>query len=142
MANPNPAYAGTATALYITGAGSANLANDITNYCSEIVPTYNGQRLDTTTMGNTSRQFIRGFLENGYQVRGVWDTTIDGIMMGLMTAGTAGPIRYAPSGSASGLVKHDGTATLISYSPPSNVNEAVTWSAEFAVNGSVTRSTF
>ncbi len=142
MATQPSANAGTATYFAVTSAGGANLGTELTGYVRNVEPTYNGQRIDITTMGNTSRRYLTGFLENGYRLSGVWDTTLDGILFPLLTAGSAAPIRYGPAGTATGKARHDSTAVLTAYSPPSDVNDAVTWTAEYAVDGVVSRSTF
>ena len=140
MANPS-ANAGTASTMSVTGAGSANLGFDLTNYITSIQPSYARARLDVTTLGNTARRFIGGFVENGYELEGVWDTTLDALMFPLVTAGSAAPIVYYPAGTASGKTRHDSTAVLLSYSPPTGTEQAVTWTASYAVEGSVSRTT-
>ena len=140
MANPS-ANAGTASTMSITAVGGANLGFDLTNYLTSIQPSYTRARIETTTLGNTARRFIGGFVENGYELEGVWDTTIDIVLLALLTAGTAGPITYFPAGTASGKTRHDSTAVLLSYSPPTGRDSAVTWTASYAVEGSVSRTT-
>src|SRR3990167_9233305 len=95
MANPS-ANAGTASTMSITASGGANLGFDLTQYLTSIQPSYARARIDTTTLCNTSRRFVGGFVENGYELEGVWDTTLDATMLPLVSAGTAGPIVYYP----------------------------------------------
>ena len=140
MANPS-ANAGTASTMSITASGGANLGFDLTQYLTSIQPSYARARIDTTTLGNTSRRFIGGFVENGYELEGVWDTTLDETMLPLVSAGTAGPIVYYPAGTASGKTRHDSTAVMTAYQPPTDRESAVTWSASYAVEGAVTRTT-
>jgi hypothetical protein len=139
MTNPT-ANLGSATYFAITPSASA--LTDVSQYHTTITPTYAAPRIDTTTMGNTTRNSISGYIENGYTVAGGWDTTVDGYYMGILGAGTPSAIVYGPGGSVTGKAKHSSNATCISYSPPSDRDAAVTFTAEFAVNGAVTRATF
>ncbi len=140
MANPS-ANAGTASAMSVTAVGGANLGFDLTNYLTSIQPSYTRARIDTTTLGNTSRRFIGGFVENGYEVEGVWDTTLDATLFPLQTAGTAAPIAYFPAGNASGKTRHDSTAVWVGYTVPTDRESAVTWTGSIAVEGAVSRTT-
>lgn len=140
MANPT-ANAGTASVFVITASGGSNLGSDITQYTTSIRPNYEGARIDVTTLGNTSRRKISGFKDNSIDVEGVWDTTIDGILMAIL-AGSAAPIRYGPAGTASGNAQHNGTAVLTAYSAPTDRESAVTWTGRWEVNGDMTRTTY
>jgi len=137
---PNPsANLGSATYFAFTLSGGA--LTDVSQYHSAVRPSYAAPRVDTTTFGNTTRNSISGYIENGYVVEGVWDTTIDGYYMAVL-AGTIAPVVYGPGGSVAAKAKHASSATCISYSPPSDKDNAVTFTAEWACNGPVTRTTF
>ena len=140
MANPS-ANAGTASAMSVTAVGGANLGFDLTQYLTSIQPSYTRARIETTTLGNTSRRFIGGFVENGYELEGVWDTTLDGTLFPLLSAGSAAPIVYYPAGTSSGKTRHDSTAVWTGYSPPTDRESAVTWTGSIAVEGAVSRTT-
>lgn len=139
MTNPS-ANLGSATYFAWTRAGQGSVT-DMSNYHRKITPRYAAPRVDTTTMGNSARRAISGFIENGYDVEGVWDTTIDGYYMSVL-GGTAAAGIYGPAGSVSAKAKHSGSWVCIAYSPPADIEEAVTFTATWEVDGAVTASTF
>ena len=138
---PTPdATLGSATYFAVTPAGSAAVTN-ISNWCTRVTPRYNAPMKPIPTMGNSAMRKLSGFKENGYDVEGVWDTEIDGYLMG-MNGGTAAPGIYGAAGSVSGKAKHSSNLICTAYSPPSDVENAVTFRATFEVDGAVTRTTF
>lgn len=139
MTNPN-ANLGSVSYLALTGAGGT-VPTDVTQWCRDIKPRYVAPRKDTTTMGNRSRRGIASFIENGYDIEGIYDKTVDAFFMGIL-GGTAAAGVYGPHGSASGEAKHSSNMFCTAYQPPSNVDEAVSFTATLEVNGDVTRTTF
>lgn len=139
MTNPT-ANLGSATYFAFTRAGQGSVT-DMSQYHRKITPRYNAPRKDTTTMGNSDRRGIAGFKENGYEVEGIWDTTIDSYYMAVL-AGTSAPAIYGPAGSVSAKAKHSSNIFCTAYSAPANIDDAVTFTATWEVDGAVTVSTF
>src|SRR5262245_5679161 len=96
--------------------------------------------IDVTTLGNTERQFILGFKSAELSGEGVWDPSADVVLFS-QRGGTASPIRYSPQGTASGKIYYSGTAILKDYSPPTDVEAAVTFSFEYRITNGLTRGT-
>lgn len=92
---------------------------------------------ETSTMGDTWREYIAGLKNGTFDVEGIHDTT-PGTLLPAMLGGTAAPFTYAPQGTASGNVKITGRCILTGYSAPSGINDAVTFAASFQMSGAGT----
>lgn len=139
MTNPT-ANLGSAVYVALTHAGAGSVTDD-SNYFRRITPRLQAPRRDTTTFGNTYRKGIAGFKTVGYDVEGVWDSSVHAIMMGIW-GGTAAPFIVGPAGTATGKAKDSGSWFCTDYSYPANVDEEVTFTATFEIDGPLTSGTF
>lgn len=130
--------AGTAAKLFITN--SANLDTDASPYITKIDLKMPVDEIEVTTLGNTERQYLAGFKSAELTGEGVWDPTIDAVFF-TQRGGTAAPIRYSPQGTASGKIFYSGTGVLKDYSPPTDVDAAVTFTFEYRITNGLTRGT-
>lgn len=139
MTNP-AANLGSATYVALTHAGGTAVTDD-SQYFRKFTPRLSAPRRDTTTFGNGSRKKIAGFKDGVYDAEGVWDSAIHAIMMGIW-GGTAAPFILGPAGTATGKAKDSGSWICTDYSYPTTVDEEVTFTATFEVDGNVTSGTF
>jgi hypothetical protein len=127
--------AGTAAVLHLTSQAGTDYDFNATPYITNIAPDWPVDELDVTTLGETSgeRQFISGFKSATMGVEGIYDPTADAKFFA-MRGGTPAPGRYYPQGTASGKPYFQGTFVMTNYSPPTDVDSAVTFTGSFRIN--------
>lgn len=131
---------GKSAALKVTAAAGTDLGTELTAYLTSIQPSFPVGTAQVTTMGDSDHEYLASIRDATLSCEGIYDPTPDAVLFGLR-GGTAAPIRYFPQGTASGKIYFDGNAILTSYEPPANLDEAVTFAAEFQFTGAVTRGT-
>ncbi len=130
--------AGTAAKLWISSA--TGLDTDLSPYVTKIDFKMIVDEIEVTTLGNTERQYVTGFKSATLSGEGVWDPTADAVMYGQRGA-TANAVRYSPQGTASGKIYYQGQAVQTDYSPPTDVQNAVTFTWAYRISNGLTRGT-
>jgi predicted secreted protein len=127
--------AGTAARLVLTSQGGTDYDFDASPYVTNVSPDWPVDEIDVTTIGETSqeRQFIAGFKSASMGVEGIFDPTADAKLFP-MRGGTPAPGRYYPQGTSTGKPFYQGTFVMTAYSPPTDVDSAVTFTAAFRIN--------
>lgn len=125
---------------------SSTLATNISSYLTSIdfPRTVDTAEVTTLNTSNGSKTYVTGLNDATISVEGVWSTTPDGIFALLLGASSGTTFWYqTPSTSAvtSPFVQYTGSAIVTAYNPPSGVGDAVTFSADLQVSGTVTRTT-
>ena len=124
---------------------SSTLATNISSYLTSIDFPRSVDTAEVTTFNtsNGSKTYVTGLNDATISVEGIWSTTPDGILSLLIGASSGTTFWYQTPSTAGGspFVQYTGGAILTSYSPPSGVGDAVTFSADFQVSGTVTRTT-
>lgn len=95
---------------------------------------------ETTAFGATFKSYIVGLRDATISVSGLWDSTVDGYIIG--TEPATRTFIFGPAGSTSGYVKYTGECILTNYSVSSPVGDVVTFSMDLQCTGGVTRTTF
>ena len=95
---------------------------------------------ETTAFGATSKSYIVGLRDATISVSGLFDSTVDGYIIG--TEPATRTFIFGPAGNTSGYVKYTGEAILTNYSVSSPVGDVVTFSLDLQCTGGVTRTTF
>lgn len=106
-----------------------------------------GERIDTTTLCDTSASSITGFTTWGLELTGLVDVALDGLFGANVGNGTLYTVAYAITDTtASQTVTYTWTASatvgglIESYSINTNVSEAIGFNGTVALNGSPVRS--
>ena len=125
---------------------SSTLATNISSYLTSIDFPRSVDTAEVTTFNtsNGSKTYVTGLNDATISVEGIWSTTPDGILSLLIGASSGTTFWYqTPSTSAvaAPFVQYTGGAILTSYNPPSGVGDAVTFSADFQISGTITRTT-
>lgn len=124
-------------ALADTGSVSRNLSNTITSVdFPETIDT-----AETTAFGASAKSYIVGLKDATISISGIWDSTVDGYIMGGSEPASRAFI-YGPAGSTAGNVKYTGSAIVTNYSISNPVGDVVTYSLDLQVTGAVTRTTY
>ena len=102
---------------------------------------------EVTAFGDQGTKNIPGLVNTSFSISGHFDSTVttgpDAVLGALMTGQTAtASFEYGPEGSTTGKVKYSGEAWISSYTAESSVSDKVSFSAEFQVDGVVTRGTY
>jgi uncharacterized protein YxjI len=95
---------------------------------------------DTTTFGATSKSYTVLLRDSKITINGYWDSTIDAHLAGII--GMSRSFEYGPQGSSAGSPKYTGNCILTSYNVEVSADDVMTFSAEFVVDGGVTRGTY
>lgn len=96
---------------------------------------------ETSSMGDSWRQFVTGLKDSAIPLEGNFDPTADGYLHDAFNAGTAGAWKFFPAGSATGSIFYNGTATVTSYEISADVGDAAKISAELQNSGTISRGT-
>ncbi len=112
---------------------------DISNVLNTIDFPESTDTAETTAFGASSRSYIVSLESATISISGMYDSTVDGYLKG-GTEPASRSFVYKP-GVASGDAIYAGEAILTSYSLSSPVGDVNTFSADFQVTGTVTRTT-
>ena len=119
---------------------SSGSLRDISTYVTSVDMSITADTAETTTFGSTSKSFVAGVKDGTFSIEGIWDPTVDGYLEGRV--GVVHSFVYGPEGNTAGDKKYSGECICTSYNPPSSIDDAVKWSAEFQVTGGVSRGAF
>jgi hypothetical protein len=102
---------------------------------------------EVTAFGDQGTKNIPGLVNTSFSISGHFDNTAvsgpDVVLGGLMTGQTAtATFEYGPEGSTTGKIKYSGECWITSYTAESGVGDKVSFSAEFQVDGVVTRGAY
>lgn len=102
--------------------------------------------LDTTTWGDSAREFIPGLKNGTISLNLKFDSQANSVdpLFGVMITAqtTTRSFEYGPEGSTAGKVKYSGECFCSRYTITGSVDGLVTATAELQVSGAVTRGTF
>lgn len=125
---------------------SGGTLRDISAYCDNVDFPRDQSSGESTGFQPTggSRTYEVGLNGATISVAGKWHATPDGYLAGLLnpTAGATSSFEYGPDGSSSGKIKYTGECFLTQYQESSPFDGVTTFSAQFQVNGVVTRTTY
>lgn len=120
---------------------------DISQYTNSVTLPEELEEVETTSFGATSRTYIAGFASGSVSLSGHYDKTFDTQMTALFDAFKAGTLatasfEYGPQGVTAGDPKRTGELIMTSYELGSEIEDPVSWSAEFRVSGTLTHGTY
>lgn len=93
---------------------------------------------ETTTLGNTAKQYVPGLDDGTFKCSGFFDPTADAALVAMKRAIV--PFIYQPQGAGTGKVQYAGNCILTSYNIGTNVSDAASGDAEWQITGAVTRT--
>ena len=96
--------------------------------------------VDVTTFGGNSKSYIAGLHDGTIPLEGVWDTTVDGYLEAIKTAGSVAFV-YAPAGNTAGNVTYSGNAILTSKNISQDMGSEISFSATLQITGDATAGT-
>lgn len=126
---------------------AAGVLTDISQYCNSCQLPQELEEVDVSAFGSTSRQFLAGFAGATFSIAGNWDRAHHTMMAAIYAAFRAGTLasvtfEYGPEGADVGDIKQTAEAVMLTYEKGSELEDPVTWSAEFRVSGIVTDTTY
>lgn len=98
--------------------------------------------LETTTFGDSSKDYIVGLKDSTISISGKFDPTLDSHMNGIYGQAATVSFEYGPNGSTGGYPKFTGECIVTDYSISGAVGDLVTVSIELQVTGNVTATTW
>jgi len=127
----------------------AGTPTDISAYVDNVDFPLSIETHETTTFGDSAKDYLPGLKDATISLSGKWDPTLDAHLGtiynnggGLTTGNGSLSFVFGPAGSTSGNIKYSGECFLTSFSVSDPVGDLVTWSADLQVTGAVTRGTY
>lgn len=121
---------------------SGGTLTDISAYCDSVDFPQTVETAETTTFGDSSKDYIVGLKDSTISIGGKWDSVLDGVLAPILGQTATVSFQYGPAGSTVSNVKYTGECFCTSYQVTGAVGDVVTFSAEFQVTGAVTRGTY
>lgn len=123
---------------------SAGASRVLSGRANTATLSFSSEAVDGTAFGESYRfKIADGIKDWSLSMAGVWDgaaSQVDEILYGILAACTSAC--YGPGGSTTGAVQYSGCAILNTYEVAGALEGMVTWSAEFAGSGSLSRGTW
>lgn len=113
---------------------------DLTSSITDVDFPREADLVDTSTLGDDDREYVKGLRGATVSANGFHDATIDGYLEGLLAYETATDFEYYPQGNSSGNVKLSGTLFVNSYSTSTGIGGAGTFALGCTISGAVTRA--
>lgn len=120
---------------------------DISAYCEDVSLSRDIETAETTTFGNSSKQYIVGLTDATISVSGKFDaagaSTVDSVLSGILGQEASVSFEYVPGGGTIGSSNpgYQGECYLTSYEVSGSVGDVTSFSASFQVTGAITRAT-
>lgn len=118
---------------------TAGTTRDISDVLNSVDFPETTDTAEVTAFGASSRSYIVSLESATISISGMYDATVDGYLKG-GTEPASRTFTYKP-GVSSGDAIYSGECILTSYSLSSPVGDVNTFSADFQVTGTVTRTT-
>jgi hypothetical protein len=123
---------------------SGGTLRDLSAYLNDVSMPRDIETAETTTFGvaGSAKTYITGLTDATISISGLFDSTADGYLAGVVGNTATLSFEYGPEGSAGGKVKYLGECIMTSYEVSASVGDAVQASADFQVTGQITRTTW
>jgi hypothetical protein len=121
---------------------SGGTLTNISTYLNNISMPRSIETGETTSFGNSAKTYIVGLSDSTISIDGTWDATVDAHLAAVLGQDASLTFEYGPEGSGTGAIKYTGECFLTSFETSSPVADVVTFTAEFQVTGTITRTTF
>ncbi|MER5252902.1 hypothetical protein [Streptomyces sp. NPDC002855] len=126
---------------------SGGTLRTLSAYIDEVSGLPGGRDLsEVTAFGDGGTKSIPGLQDVSFSISGHFDSTAttgpNSVINSLRTAAATATFEYGPEGGTTGKVKFSGECWLEEYEVEAEVDDKVSFSAEFKVDGTVTSGTF
>ena len=121
---------------------SGGTLTDISAYCDSVDFPQSVETAETTTFGDSNKDYIVGLKDSTISFSGKWDSVLDGVLAPVLGHPATISFQYGPAGSTVTNVKYTGECFVTSYQVTGAVGDVVTFSAEAQVTGAVTRGVY
>lgn len=113
---------------------------DISNYLELAGLKRAADTAETSGLGDSNKEFIKGLREATLNSNGQYDKTLDGYLA-LIWELDSTTWEYFPGGDTSGEAKYSGSCILTKWDTESKVDDKSVSEQEFQVTGAITRAT-
>jgi hypothetical protein len=127
--------------------GVAGSLVDVTAYADSMSFPQPVDTIETTTFGDTAKDFIPGLTDGGqFQISGPLDVALGTFVSGVKAAQAAGSststVNFSPGGSVAGQIKVSCETYISAYDISVGVGGRVEYSATYQITGAVTNATW
>lgn len=127
---------------YFAVADSGGVLRDISAYCDSLSLSTSIESAETTAFTKDSKTYIPGLRDQTISASGKFDATLDGYLNGILQVASREFV-YGPTGNQTPKYSGNGTAcgvVLTSYEISSPVGDVITFSAEFQITDTPSRT--
>lgn len=121
------------------GAVSSN--TDFTAKTMSVNPSFEAEQVESTTFGDTYREYEQSFKNATIEAQYKYDTTIFGQLAAIYNGGDTVTFQWSPDGTTTGKPKITGSMFMTSLGAPAGVGELLTMDVSWQVTGAVTFTT-
>ena len=121
-------------------ADNGGTLRDVSNVCNASGLARSVDAAEVTTFGQGDKAYIAGLRDATIPIEGLADPTVDGYFVGILGWSTPVAWELYPMGSATGLIKYNGSAILTRYEARPEVGDAVKITGELQNSGTITRT--
>jgi hypothetical protein len=126
---------------------SGGTLRTLTSYVDNVSGLPGGRDLsEVTAFGDSGTKSIPGLVDVSFSISGHFDSTAttgpNAVLNSLRAATATATFEYGPEGGTTGKVKFSGECWMTEYEVEAEVDDKVSFSAEFQVDGTVTAGTF
>lgn len=126
---------------------SGGTLRTLSTYIDEVSGLPGGRDLaEVTAFGDSGVKSIPGLVDVSFSISGHFDSTAttgpNAVINSLRSATSTATFEYGPEGGTTGKVRFTGECWLTSYEVEAEVDDKVSFEAEFQVDGTVTANTF
>lgn len=126
---------------------SGGTLRTLTSYIDNVSGLPGGRDLaEVTAFGDGGTKSIPGLVDVSFSISGHFDSTAttgpNAVLNSLRSASATATFEYGPEGGTTGKVKFSGECWLTEYEVEAEVDDKVSFSAEFQVDGTVSAGTF
>jgi hypothetical protein len=129
-------------AIFKLDSTSGGTVADISAYLSNITFSPTADTADSTTLGNTHKQYVLGMQDAAIKIEGKFDPVTDAIFGAMLGEAVTRSWEYGPQGTTNGLVKYTGECICTSYEISTPVGDVGAFTAQLQVSGTVGHSTW
>lgn len=126
---------------------SGGTLRTLTSYVDNVTGLPGGRNLNPVTVfGDGGEKSIPGLQNVSFTIKGSFDSTAttgpNAVINSLRTATATATFEYGPEGGSTGNTKFTGECWLENYVVDASVEDKVSFSADFKVDGTVTSTTY
>lgn len=121
--------------------GALTTLTDFTAKTMSVEPSFEAENVESTTFGDSYREYEQSFKNGTIEVEYKYDTTVFGQLAAIFNGSDVVSFQISPTGTDSGAVKITGSMFVTEFNVPVEIGELIPISVTWQVTGAVTFAT-